>query len=76
MLYEVITVHPLVADDDVLQRKGQGVPDMQAPGDIRRRHHDGEFLASLLDGFVAVDFEVAALFPNGIKRRLDSYNFV
>ena len=38
----VVPVHPLVADDDVLQGVVQGVPHVQPPGHVGRRNDDGE----------------------------------
>ncbi len=36
----VATPHPLIADQHVLQRKVQRMPDVEAPGHVRGRHHD------------------------------------
>jgi hypothetical protein len=38
-------LHPLHADQDVLQRIVQRVAQMQRPGDVRRRDHDAKRLA-------------------------------
>jgi hypothetical protein len=38
----IAAAHPLIADEDVLQREGQRVAHVQAARHIRRRHHDGE----------------------------------
>jgi hypothetical protein len=36
----VEAAHPLVADEDVLQRSGEGMADVQAARDVGRRQHD------------------------------------
>jgi len=36
-----IALHPLLADQDVLQGVVEGVPHVQLTGDVRRRDHDG-----------------------------------
>ena len=59
-----VAVHPFVAGHDILQRKGQRMADMQHAGDVRRGHHDAEVFIRLLNLFVALDLEVAALFPD------------
>ena len=60
--------HPVVADQDVLDREGQGVTDVQAARDVGRRHGDGIGLglgrgiggegAGLLPLFVASAFDL------------------
>jgi len=59
----VATAHPLIADQHVLQRKGQCVTHMQAPRHVRGRHHDrvGQ-LAS-----VGVGRKPAGALPPGIS---------
>ena len=37
-----VALHPLVADQHVLQGLVQGVTHVQLPGDVGRRHHDGK----------------------------------
>ncbi len=38
----VVALHPLEADDDVLQRVVEGVAEVEGAGDVRRRDDDGE----------------------------------
>src|SRR5262249_38960896 len=48
----VATPHPLVADQHILQGKGQRMTHMQHPGHVWRRHHDGvrRFVAVVVGG--------------------------
>ena len=62
----VATPHSLIADQHVLQRKGQRVTHMQAPGHVRGRHHDriGQLAA------VGVGRKSAGALPQRIAARL------
>ena len=55
-------LHPLLADEDVLERVVQGVAQVQGPGHVRRRDDDRE----RLPGRVRLAMEVAPLFPERI----------
>ena len=54
-----VALHPLVADQHVLQGLVQGVTHVQLPGDVGRRHHDGKGVLRR----VRVGSESAALLP-------------
>ncbi len=62
-----IALHPLEADQDVLERFVEGVPHVQLPGDVRGRDYDGKRLF----GFVGLGVEEAVFFPEPVKRFLD-----
>ncbi len=51
----IAPAHPLEANEDVLQRKGQRMAHVQAAGHVRRRHHDrvGPLLARWIGGETA-----------------------
>jgi hypothetical protein len=68
----VVAVHPLVADQDVLQRVVERVAQMKRAGDVRRR--DDDAVGLLRRGRVGV--EVAPLFPDGVPVRLDARRIV
>ncbi len=57
------TVHALVADEDVLNRVVEGVPDVQHAGHVGRRYHN----AVLRLGRRRIGVEVAFLKPVGVE---------
>jgi hypothetical protein len=63
----IATNHAMIADKNILQRKGERVSDMKAAGDIRRRHHDriGMLIALEMGG------KQPSLFPGCVKRFFD-----
>src|SRR5439155_8624677 len=65
-------VHPLHANEDVLQRHGEAVAHVQRAGDVGRRHHD----AVGRPGGLGVGAEVAALLPLRIPALLDGGGLV
>ena len=60
------SLHPLPADEDVLERVVQGVAQVQGPGHVRRRNDDGIGLL----GRVGLAVKVALLFPEAIPALL------
>ncbi len=68
----VAPAHAPIADQHVLQGKGQGMPGMQAAGHVRRRHHDRVGLAVRGD----VAGERARLLPGRVVPGLDFGRFV
>jgi len=62
----VLAVHSRAADEDVLERIVERVADVEAAGDVGRRHDDGERFA-----IVARRAEQAAILPMRIPARLD-----
>ena len=64
----VVALHPLQADEDVLQRVVQRVAQVQRAGDVRRRNDDREGLAA---SWIGLAVKVAALDPRtGYQRCL------
>ncbi len=61
------TLHPVIADQNVLQREGERVAHMQAASDVRRRHHHGVGRRS----GAGIGGEGAARFPDRVEFRLD-----
>src|ERR1700741_3990236 len=68
----VVAVHPLVADQDVLERVVERVAEVERAGHVGRRDDDA---VGLLRG-VRVSVEVAALLPDGVPVRLDARRIV
>ncbi len=60
----VEALHPLHADENVLQRVVQGVAEMEGAGYVRRRNDDCVDWTRI--SRIGVGVEVAALFPEGI----------
>ncbi len=56
----VVSVHPLVADHDVLQGIVQCMPHVEDAGDVRGRDHDG---VRLLGVIILVGVEIALIHP-------------
>ena len=52
------------------------MPDMKHSGNVGRGHHNAKVFAFLLDIFIAIDLEVAALLPNFIKALLYGFRVV
>ena len=68
----VVAVHPLVADQDVLERVVERVPQVERPRDVGRRDDDAVGLLRR----VRLGVEVAALFPDAVPVRLDAGRIV
>ena len=66
----VLAVHPRAADEDVLERDVERMADVQAAGDVGRRHDDRIGL-----GLAALGPELAALLPMRVPARLDRARF-
>jgi len=62
----ILALHPLVADDDILQRIVQRMADMQRSGDIGRRVYDGKRFA-----VIALGTKQPLAFPMLIPARFD-----
>ena len=60
-------LHPLEADQRILQRCVHGVTHVQLTGNVGRGHHDGEGLLI----FVDFGMEVAAFLPHVVDPRLN-----
>ncbi len=64
----LVAVHPVIPDDDVLERVVQRVAHVEAAGDVRRRDDDGEAIpVDDADGGP----EEAPLFPEAVVLRFD-----
>ena len=63
----VAALHAAPADEDVLQRHGQGVAHVEAAGDVGRRDHDGVGRR----GGGRVGAECVGLFPPGVEGGFD-----
>ena len=67
-----IALHPLVAGQDVLQRRVEGVAHVELARDVGGRHDDGERLLVGVD----LPLEVSALHPQVIDLALDLFGIV
>ena len=68
----VVALHPLKADQAILQRRVHGVAHVQLTGDVWGRHHNGEGLLAL----VLLRMEVAAFLPHVIDPGLHLLGFI
>ena len=67
-----VSLHTLIAGQNVLKRGVKGVAHVELAGDIGRRHHDGEGLFIRID----LSLEVAALHPHIINFLFHSLWFI
>ena len=68
----VVPAHPMPARQDVNFRVVQHVPDVQHPGHVRRRNHDGEYRPRC----IRVGFEQRLIHPEVRPARLNLFRFV
>ena len=67
-----VALHTFETDQDILHGIVQGMAHMQLAGNVRRRHHDGEWF------LIRIDFgmEIAAVYPFLIQTLFDALRIV
>ena len=68
----IIALHTLIPDQNILHGIVQGMPHMKLPGDVWRRHHDGEGLLAP----VHLRVKIFVVLPFLVKSVLDSLRIV